>query len=237
MNIILSSILDYYVKDENGNKIAITLKNSNQILDNIKKYASPFNKVVFVANWPIAHEENDIRTATFIESFKLAGLHFKENILLDDRNMQNANKILKGANLIILYGGKCLCQIDFLKEINFKQQIQNFTGLIIGISAGAMNLCRTVFNFPEEEQFLDEPRVFDGLNYYNEIIIPHFDGKHCKYQFDLDIDVVNDYILPYSNENKLIGIPNDSYIFIKNDKITFFGNIYTIYKGKCTRIN
>ena len=55
------------------------------------------------------------------------------------------------------------------------------------------------------------------------------------YQVIEDIDVINDYILPYSNEKELIGLPNDSYILIADDKISYYGNIYKIHNGKSTK--
>lgn len=232
MAIILASCLDNNTVDEFGNRIPHKIVNENNILTNIKKFVKNVNKVVYVANNPIEFENNDSRAKTNFESLDMSGLKFKEKILLDKRNFKDYKNILAGADLIILSGGKCLCQNKFFKKIKLKKFLKNYNGLTIGISAGTMNLCKMVANFPEELADIKEPRWFKGINIFNGIIIPHFDGENKKYEFECnEVDIVNDYILPMSNKKDLIGIPNKSYILIDNDKVEYFGLSYNISKG------
>lgn len=191
------------------------------------------NRVVFIANNPNNIEENDIKIQPILESFDQSGLKFKEKILLDKRNCQHYKEILANADLLILSGGKCLCENKFLKKIKLKKFLKSYQGLAIGISAGTMNLCKIVANFPEELADIKEPRWLKGLGFYDEIIIPHFDGEAIKYQIQCDeVDLINDYILPMSNKKDLLGIPNGSYILINNEvKVEYFGAMYNITKG------
>ena len=138
--------------------------------------------------------------------------------------------------MIILCGGKCLIQNKFFEKINLKEFLQSYKNLVIGISAGSMNLCNTVANFPEELVDIDDPRWFDGLGFCDKIIIPHFDQN--GYQFDCpEVDLVNDYIFPMSVGKEFYGIDNDSYILINNNKIELFGNIYKIFDKKIQKIH
>lgn len=234
MAIILASSLDTYTKDELGNRIAHPLEDENKILTNIKRFVKNTNRVVYIANDPKSIEENDIRVIPFFESLDQTGLKFKEKILLDKRNYKNYKEILSGANLLILSGGKCLCQNKFLRKIKLKKFLKNYNGLAIGISAGAMNLCKTVANFPEELIDLKEPRWLKGLNLFDGIIIPHFDGENVKYQYECEeVDLIHDYVLPMANKKAFIGIPNGSYILIDNEWQTeYYGDMYKISKGK-----
>lgn len=82
--------------------------------------------------------------------------------------------------------------------VNFALSAANYgrnkshKGLTIGVSAGAMNLCKTVANFSEEKSDLSDPIWFDGMGLFGGVI-PHFDGKTAKCQFDCeDIDIVGD---------------------------------------------
>lgn len=236
MAIMLTSSLATHIKDENGVRHSVPLKNINKIVSNIKKYVKKFDKVVYVANNPNSYEENDERKNTTFESLDKSGFVFKEKILLDGRNSEKAKQILQNANLVILCGGKCLCQLNFFNQINLKEILKNFDGLVIGISAGTMNLCKTVANFPEEECDLPEPRWLEGLGFYDKIVIPHFDGENLKYQIECEIDLVKDWILPMSFKEPFIGIPNDSYILIDGNKIKFYGNMYLIDAGKVSKI-
>ena len=240
MTIILTSLLKSRIKDEEGNHIPIPIEDTNGILTNIKNSLKKTTRFVSVANNPISFEENDERARQLFESIELTfGKNkFQEKILLDGRNMNKAEEILKSADFIFLQGGKCLQQIKFFEAIHLKEIISNFDGVVVGSSAGAMNLCDTVANFPEELVGLDDPRWFEGLGFYDQIVIPHFDGETLTYQIPCDeIDPINDYILPMSQGKTFLGLTNESYIRIDNNKnITFFGDIYTISDGKVNKL-
>lgn len=234
MAYLLTSRLNTYMINENLERVPIALGNENEILDNIKRHLTATRKIVYVANNPSFIEENEMKSAVLFSSFEKAGIHFDTQIVLDDRNKKNAEKLLSSADLMILCGGKCLCQNNFFKEIGLKKILKNYKGLVIGISAGTMNLCKEVANFPEEISDLNEPRWLKGLNITDKIIIPHFDGETNTYQIECDeVDVVKDYIFPLSYEKDFLGIPNGSYVLIDNNGAeSYFGDMYIISKGK-----
>lgn len=238
MTIILSSILSTHYYDENGVKCPQVLPDDNGILTEIKNRAGKCNRVVYVANDPSDTEHNDVSAPPVFEGLHLSGLDFKEKILLDIRNAPYAEKILLGADLIILSGGKVLCQRDFFNRIKLGEILNRYNGLVIGVSAGAMNLCKDIFNFPEEERDIGAPLFTDGLGFYDKIIVPHFDGETKSYQLPCDeIDIVNDYVLPMSEGRTFIGLPNLSYILIDGKKVEMRGIIYSISDGTVKRIH
>ncbi len=233
MAFILTSQLETNYKDENNIRHSIPIEDKNKILTNIKNFIKKYDKFVYVSNDPNNFDENEIKFVSMSESFHKTGLHFKENILLDSRNLNFAKEILQDADLIILSGGKCLCELEFFKHIHLKEILTNFKGLVISISAGTMNLCKTVANFPEENSDLDQPRWLEGLGFFSKIIIPHFDGKTKTYQIACEeIDVINDYVLPLSKEKEFIGMPNGSYILLDNNNVEYYGELYSIKNGK-----
>ena len=238
MVLFLTSRLNTLVKDKDGNKTTIPLENVNGVLDNIKKYLSGTNRIVYVANDPNNVIENEERIKNTIDSFSLSNLNFNEKILLDARNKKDAKNIILGANIVILSGGKILCQNKFFRSIRLKKILKHFNGIVIGISAGTMNLCKTVFNFPEEKADIKERKWVKGLGFYDKIIIPHFDGETNTYQIECEeVDVAGDYILPASHKKEFLGIPNGSYILIDNNKnISFFGEMYAIENGVTKKI-
>ena len=236
MVFMLTSCIETHIKEENGNKIAIPIPDTNQVLTNIKKYLKDTKRIVYVANNPANFEENDLRTSCFFESFELSGLNFDEKIVLDNRNIKDAKNILNGADLIILSGGKILCQLKFFKKIKLKKILKNHDGLCIGISVGTMNLGKIVANFPEELADLNEKRFVKGLGFFDKIIIPHFDGENKVYQIECnEIDVVRDYILPLSKGKSFIGLPNGSYVLVDGQNTTYFGDCYEIADDNVTK--
>lgn len=234
MAFILASLLKTHIRDDSGNRVSVALDNENGILDNIKRLVPHIGKLVIVANDPSDYDDNDAKLNTVRESFDKTGMKFTTAVALDGRNASAAKEIVCGADLVILSGGKCLCQNKFFAEIGLKELLRNHKGLTIGVSAGAMNLCRTVANFPEEEIDLSEPRWFSGMGFFDGVVIPHFDGQTQSYQFDCgELEIVRDYILPMSNESDFIGIPNGAYILVENDgAVGYYGNVCKISNGR-----
>lgn len=227
---ILASDMAAYYKDENDERHSIKIEDTNKIITNIKKNLPHKNKVVIVANNPNTYEINDNWAKIRFQSFKMTGLKFKEYILLDNRNVQNAKKILENASLIILMGGKIMCQMKFLKKIGFKKLLNNFNGVVIGLSAGTMNMCKNTLNFPEENADLGQPLATKGLGFLDEFILPHFNGISYPYQYD-GIDVIKDYALPFSYKRDILAIPDGSYILLNKNQSTIHGDAYIIHKG------
>ena len=238
MAIMLTSILPTHYKDEEENYFPIALDDNNSLLSNIQKFVTKYDRLILVANDPYNGEKSDEKLPILRDSFALSGMPFKEVIALDHRNMDRAEEILKDADIIILSGGKCICQKAFFDKINLGAILREHKGLTIGISAGTMNLCETVANFPEEPADIEEPRWLKGLGLHNEIIIPHYDGETNEYQLGYcEIDIVNEYILPMSRGRRLLAMPNYSYVLVDGKTHKYYGDMYEIIDGITKKIN
>ena len=179
--IILASYIPTNEKDELGNRYAIKIKVHNNILENIMKYLPHKNSMVFVVNDPDNIEENDDKARVNFESFKMSGVEFDNYIVLDKRNKNNTDEIIKNASLIVLSGGKIPAQNEFLHEIKLGDSIARSSAVVVGVSAGAMNLCEDVFNFPEELTDISDDRLMKGLGFFDKYIITHFDCENMQY--------------------------------------------------------
>ena len=228
---LITARLETHIKNDDGTKTIIKLENTNELLDNINKYLPNKSKLVVIANNPDAYESNDERAEILYKSFQLSNLKFKEKILIDNRNAKEAKSILQNASLVILWGGKVYCQMKFFRKIHLDKLLANYKGLLISISAGTMNMCKNVYNFPEEVTDLKEPRLLKGLGFIDEYLIPHFDGKTYDC-FMENVDSVNDYILPFSHKKDLIAIPNRSYLLYNGKSVQHFGDCYLVRKGE-----
>ena len=235
MVLILASSYNCNEKDENGVRHPIPLADTNSFLSNIKKFIPKYDSIVYVANDPDNFEVINEWANIVFTSFELTGLKFKNRIILDSRNKNNARSIVENADLVMLAGGKINCQLDFFSEIGLKELIEKHKGLVIGGSAGSMNLCKTVFNFPEEPCDIDGRKDNDffqpGLGFFDRIIIPHFNDTEY-YQCNAGVDSWNEYIRPLSHGREFLAYDDDSYILINNGKIEYFGTFYKIKDGK-----
>lgn len=232
---LLTSEVEKSVKNEDGTRTAIKIVNSNGILDNIKKGLKHKNKVVFISTEPDNFTANDERAEFLNKSLKLSGLKFKEIVTLDNRTLKKSKELLYGSDLIWLGGGKILGQNRIMKKSGLKKfLLENFDGVIVGISAGSMNLCDTIFNFPEEVADLKNKRIVKGLGLFDEMFIPHCDGRSYLYEEE-GFRTFKDYILPFSYKHDLLCLPNGSYVKLDRSGYKFYGEYYILRKGEIYR--
>lgn len=207
------------IKKENGKKVPVSFFENNNFLKNMKESINDYDKFVIIASDADNYEQNDYYLKLDMDVSAMSGINFKENVVLDNRNKDDIANVLKNSSLIFLSGGDTLKQNIFFNEINLKEYIKNIDACIGGISAGAINSAKIVFNSPEEEKDLTNPSILEGLGLTTINVEPHFDcDKISKIQMDA--------ILKESNNRVIYGLPDKSYIF--NNKV--YGKCYRVYK-------
>ena len=207
------------IKKENGKKVPVSFFENNNFLKNMKESINDYDKFVIIASDADNYEQNDYYLKLDMDVLAMSGINFKENVVLDNRNKDDIVNVLKNSSLIFLSGGDTLKQNIFFNEINLKEYIKNIDACIGGISAGAINSAKIVFNSPEEEKDLTNPSILEGLGLTTINVEPHFDcDKISKIQMDA--------ILKESNNRVIYGLPDKSYIF--NNKV--YGKCYRVYK-------
>lgn len=207
------------IKKENGKKVPVSFFENNNFLKNMKESINDYDKFVIIASDADNYEQNDYYLKLDMDVLAMSGINFKENVVLDNRNKDDIVNVLKNSSLIFLSGGDTLKQNIFFNEINLKEYIKNIDACIVGISAGAINSAKIVFNSPEEEKDLTIPSILEGLGLTTINVEPHFDcDKISKIQMDA--------ILKESNNRVIYGLPDKSYIF--NNKV--YGKCYRVYK-------
>ena len=233
--LILTSCLDLYEYDNNGEKVVHNFGNFNKILDNIKAEVKKCDNFLFVARGI-----DDERTFSYYrntcESFEMT-LPFKNYDILNYETACNAKELIENADLIFLCGGHLPTQNKFFNDINLATHIQNTNALIIGGSAGSMNCASVVYCPPEVEGESEDKnfnRYLKGLSLTEINILPHYD-EFIDYVLD-GKSYINDIIMPYSNKTPVIALNNGSYILIKNNENIIFGESYAIYDNKIEKL-
>ena len=214
----------------NGKKVICATDNTYGLVDQIKSVLKAGN-FVFIASSPDAHEINEMYAENVAKSLRMAGVPLEKEIVVDDRNADKIVEILKNASFVFLAGGYPPSQIDFIQKFGIDKALQNFDGVVVGQSAGAMNLSKLVYNYPEEIEEIGDKKFWEGIGLADITIIPHFDLEEGNPGVE-GIDLINDYFLPDSHKCTLYGIPNGSHVWFKNGKPEFFGHCYMLKNGK-----
>ena len=236
MIVYLTSCLDLYEKDEEGNRTPHHFGNENKILDNLRKHIKKYDNFLFVASVEDCPEMTDMYAENTFRSFDIT-LPFKNYAILDGRTKDRAEELLGGADFIFLCGGHVPTQNAFFKNIDLRNKIANVDAVVLGGSAGSMNAADVVYCPPElEGESLDPTfkRYFEGLGLSNINIYPHWnklkdamlDGKR----------VTEDIVLPDSYDIDILVLDDGSYVLHEDDKTTVYGSAYIMSNGTITQI-
>ena len=190
-----------------------------------EKANNPINMVVIPADFN-NYAKNDKQfngNESVVGVFKTFKKIFPDlNIsLLDSRvNSDDGINSLKNADIIYLLGGNPFIQLEYLQKNKFDNIIRNTSALVIGVSAGSMNLATNSYYSKDEDY--PESIIYKGLGITDITIDPHFDINNEEQ--------VNE-IRKNSKNIRIIGLPNDSAIVISNNNIKYIGDVYTFENG------
>lgn len=220
-----------------GSRVVDGLDKMNSFVENLKKYWKENARCLMITASPKAYEQNEEMTGFFRNALENAGLSSGVFDLWDGRTENCSWESLHSYDVILLGGGHVPTQNDFFRKISLRENIQDFEGIIIGISAGTMNSADVVYAQPELTGESDDPsykRYLSGLNLTKTMILPHY--QMIK-NYELDgKKVIEDITFGDSYGKKFLALPDGSYLLVADGKETIWGEAYEISDGKICRI-
>jgi len=230
--IFLTSNLGCSIKI-NGIRYSQEMNNINGVVDQIKRVLSRNRKMLFFVSNPNDFVTNDDYARLTFESFAKSGITFDNKVVIDNRFQDDLAGEVKTADIVFLSGGKTEIQMKFFEEIGLKGALKDYKGVIIGQSAGAMNLANEVLCPPEEEEEIGQNFNWPGLGKTSISIEPHFVLNVID---ELDIKLRNE-LLKISSNKVLYAICDGTHIFIDDNSEKIYGEAYIIENGNISKIN
>ena len=135
---------------------------------------------------------------------------------------------LKKSNIIFLLGGDTLKQINFINKYDLKDHINRDDAIIMGISAGAINLAKKVILAKDEQDNIPELSIYDGIGVTDINIEPHCDFNNKKHWKELK---------EASLYSKIVVMHDDCFIIIEDDKCNYYGSYLILNKKEITYKN
>ena len=216
-----------------GKKIPNEIDNTNDIIDQIKQLIDANNAILYIAASPDDSEKIDSYLYLIFEGLKLSGITFSEYLILDNRTKNNVEEYIKNANVIFLSGGDTYIENEFFKQIHLKDLLKNFEGIIIGQSAGSINMAESVYNSPENGEE-SEPIYFEGLGLSNINIEPHFILDTNGFN-EMQIYQRN-HLLEESKRRSIYALCDGSHILETDEYIMVYGKAFLVRDGFITQI-
>ena len=220
-----------------GSRKVDGLDYKNQFVKNLKKYWKPDARNLMITATPKAYEQNDEMIHFFKTASTKAGLTSSAFDLWDARKEEFLKEELESYDVIWLGGGHVPTQNRFFTDINLREKIKDFKGIVIGISAGTMNSADVVYAQPEHPGESIDPeykKELEGLNLTKINILPHYqmvkdyilDGKR----------LYEDITYEDSYGKRFLVLPDGSYLMSQNGYETVWGEAYEISDGKFRKI-
>lgn len=197
-------------------------------------------RIVYI---PGSTKENKIEKAknvyipSFTEYFKNIEIEF-ENVecITLDMSKDEAQRLVLDSDMVFLLGGNPFLQQELYNSKGLTPLLQNYSGVIMGMSAGAMNMSKYIIITPCSDEY-PEFDIRPGLNLSNISIYPHnnFEGNIFPEQVELGdeitksddlIKVATEYEEFYCLQDYLdkTGKINVSLIRTCDNEINFFTN-------------
>lgn len=230
--LFFTSNTKHYLKLDDK-RVPKALDDTNGIVEQLKALLPKDGTSLFVASTPSLREKVDSYSSLLFEGLKLSGLTFAKYLILDDRTKDLAKDFVREADVIFLSGGDTYIENEFFKEIHLATLLEDYSGVIIGQSAGSINMAGHVYNSPEEGDH-SEPIYFDGLGLSNINIEPHFELDSSS--FDELQMYQRRHLLEESFKRPVYGLCDGAHIIEVDGRATIYGETYLIQDGNIIKL-
>lgn len=183
--------------------------------------------IAMISSDPFSYEDDGSTERSWLNQ---AGIMFDEYYLVNYRvQKEEAHKLILNASVIFLLGGDPLKQNHFLKEYELSGAIKESTAVVIGASAGAINMSAKWLCSPKLGFKVETSSVYDGIGLNDFSVLSHFDLEN-------NFTLVQTELSPLSKEIDIYASNKDCAVRIKGDEIDILGNVYLITHSKIQKM-
>lgn len=208
------------------------LNPANGFLDRIRAALPENPKCLFIASSPDDHYATCLYGSHVVIAFATANIPFASYRVLDSWNVEEAADLIMDSDLIILAGGHVPTQNEFFRDIGLDVLLQDYEGVVMGISAGSMNSASVVYAQPEEPGETLDPdyqRFLPGLGLTDVQILPHY--QKVKDNILDGQRLFEDVTYCDSQDNTFFALPDGSYFYICDGVTLLCGEAYRLRNG------
>lgn len=183
----------------------------------LKEELSVRDSLVFISCYPDHYEQNDDDSHGMHMMFAEREMAFAKHCVIDGRTTtEDAVNLVREASCIFLMGGNPTLQFQLLCDKGILDEIRYSNAVILGVSAGAMNMGNPTVDIYETTI------PYEGLGFANITIKAHYPLEDGTLQALKQVSM---------------GLPvclmtDESAIFVKEESITQIGQIYRMEKGE-----
>lgn len=175
--------------------------------------------LVMISGSPSFPDEDGAAERSWLDE---ADIRFEEYHLINDRvQREEAHTLLQNASAIFLLGGNTLEQNSFLKDYGLMALIKESGAVVMGASAGAINMSAKWLASRNLGSEVETSAVTDGIGLGGFSVLSHFDLEN-------KMALVLNELSPLSEEIDIYASNKDCALRVKGDAIDVFGDVYLL---------
>ena len=172
--------------------------------------------LVFISALPDDYAQNDDDSDGMHEMFAERSMAFAAHRVIDRRtNAADAVNLVRGADCIFLMGGESTWQMALIRDLGLVPELLSSRAVILGVSAGSMNLGRQVAEIWETKA------LYEGIGLTDITLKAHY--------------TPDEWFIPVLKEmsmlHPMIAMEDESAIFAKEGRVTLIGQMHWIDQG------
>ena len=212
---------------------APALYEKNGFLDLLREVWPESGRCLMIAAFPDAHALNDEMTGYYREAVENSGLPVSCFDLWDDRFDWDE---FQAYDVVFLAGGHVATEQEWFRFICLRDLLEDYHGVVIGTSAGSMNMAEEVYAWPEEPGETELPYgklFFPGLGLAKTVVLPHYQ-KVKEGRLDGKL-FVQEIAAGHSWGRRFYAIPDGSYVLARDGEETIVGEAYLVADGRVSK--
>lgn len=177
-------------------------------------------RLAFISAWPGDAARNDADAAGMHDMFAEWSMGFDCFAVIDERTPSDkAQRMLREADCVFLMGGNPTAQMQFIRERALAETLRSFGGVLLGVSAGSINMARRALDVWES------PKPYEGLGLTGITIKSHVnEGEEALLEKLRAISAAER--LP------ICAMEDESAIFLTREGVDWLGRIRYIDRGE-----
>ena len=190
---------------------------TDEIAEVLRENLPVRGRLVFISAWPEDHARNDEDSDGMHQMFAERGMGFASHFVIDRRTSPaEAAELVRAAGCVFLMGGDPVLQMALIRDLGLVSPLRESRAVILGVSAGAMNMGRQV------AEIWDSKAFYEGLGLADITIKSHY--------------TEGDWFVPLLKElsraHPIVAMEDESAIFINEDGKRALGRMWLLDGGE-----
>ncbi|MGP4064091.1 Type 1 glutamine amidotransferase-like domain-containing protein [Oceanobacillus sp. M65] len=184
--------------------------------------------LVMISSNPSLYDEIGSTERSWLDQ---ASIMFEEYHVINYRmQKEEAQSLIQRASVIFFLGGDPLKQNEFLAEYELSDLIKRSGAVVMGASAGAINMSAKGLCSPNLGFNVETSSIYEGIGLDNFSVLSHFDLEN-------NMPLVQRELSPLSEEMDVYVSNKDCSVRVKGEQIDIIGDVFLLSRSTIQKLD